>query len=186
MNGPVNRLLRWLFFLLVVRPIVLLGLGLNVRRRELLPEGGPAVIVANHNSHLDAVVLMTLLGMRLLPKARPVAASDYFLKRRIRAWFSEQIIGVIPIHRKLAGAHDDPIQACVEALDRGEVLILFPEGSRGEPEQMQQLRTGIAHLAKRRPDVPIVPVYLHGLGKALPRGEALLVPLILMVSLANP
>ena len=81
----MNAFLRYMFFLLIVRPIVL---GLNVRRNQLLPTEGPAVVVANHNSHLDALTLMTLFGMRRLAIVRPVAVADYFLKNRLLAWFS--------------------------------------------------------------------------------------------------
>lgn len=172
----VNAVLRFLFFLLVVRPIVLVVLGLNVRRGQLLPETGPAIVVANHNSHLDTLVLMTLFGMRRLRHLRPVAAADYFLRNRLMAWFSMQIIGIIPLQRKMEGVRTDPLAGISEALESSRIVILFPEGSRGEPEQLETFKTGVAHLAKRHPEVPIVPVFLHGLGKALPRGKLLLIP----------
>ena len=180
------RPLRFLFFLLIVHPIVLIVLGLNVRRRALLPQDGPAIIAANHNSHLDALVLMTVLGMRRLPKVRPVAAADFFLRTKWLAWFAMRIIGIIPLERHARGAHCDPLARTSEALERGNIIILFPEGTRGEPERLAQLRNGIAHLSKRHPEVPITPVFIHGLGKALPRGEALLVPFFCDLFVGEP
>lgn len=171
-----NTLLRHIFFLAVVQPIVLVVLGLNVRRRELLPNQGPAVIVANHNSHLDAIVLMTLFGLRRLSSVHPVAAADYFLGNRWLAWFSTEIIGIIPLQRDVAKQRTDPLAGMSDAIHKRKILILFPEGTRGTPEVLDTFRTGVAHLAKRHPEVPFVPVFLHGLGKALPKGEGLLVP----------
>ena len=170
------KTLRFLFFLLIVRPLVLIVLGLNVRRRQQLPSQGPAVIIANHNRHLDTMVLISLLPLRLLPKLRPVAAMDYFLSNPLLAWFATNIIGIIPLQRKVKGSRNDPLAGIIEALDHEEILILFPEGSRGKPEQLGRFKTGIAHIAQRRPEVQFVPVYMHGLGMALPKGEALLVP----------
>lgn len=170
------NILRYLFFGLVVRPVVMIVLGLNVRNRYRLIKNGPAIVIANHNSHLDTMVLMTLLPFRLLHKIHSVAAADYFLRNRVLAWFALSIIGIIPLQRSVKASHSDPLAGATAALDRGDILILFPEGSRGEPEKMSELKNGVSHLAKRHPDVPVIPIYLHGLGKALPKGEALLVP----------
>ncbi len=169
-------ILRNIFFLLIVRPLVLLGLGLCVRNRGQLPTCGPAIIVANHNSHLDTMVLLSLFPASLLTRVRPVAAIDYFMKNRLLAWFALHIIGIIPLQRQLRKSEGNPLAACHQALEQGQILILFPEGSRGTPEQLSRFKTGIAHLAEDHPQVPIVPVFMHGLGKALPKGETVLVP----------
>lgn len=182
----MDQFLRRLFFLLIVWPVTQIVLGLNVRHRDRLPRSGPALVVANHNSHLDTMVLMTLFPFRLFPKIRPVAAMDYFLRNRALAWLSLSILGIIPLQRSGFSFHEDPLSECSRALERGDILILFPEGSRGEAERLSNFKTGIAHLAKRHPEVPVIPVFLHGLGKALPKGEAVLVPFFCDVFVGEP
>lgn len=177
--------LRWLYFSLLIRPVVSIVLGMNVCGREHLPKAGPAIIAANHNSHLDAMVLMALLPHRLLHRVRPVAAEDYFMKGRFLRWFSTRIIGIVPIARKRAGIDEDPLAGCYAALEAGQILIIFPEGTRGEPEQLAPFRGGVAKLARKFPEVPVIPVFMHGLGKALPRGEGLLVPFMLDIHVGS-
>ncbi|ODA66226.1 2-acyl-glycerophospho-ethanolamine acyltransferase [Methyloligella halotolerans] len=179
------RLLRWLFYGIVVRALVLLALGVTVRHRQRLPDQGPAIIAANHNSHLDTMVLMSLFPLSMLPKLRPVAAADYFCKTPERAWFSQKILGIIPVARRREGGAN-PLAPCERALERGEILILFPEGSRGEPEALTGFKRGIGHLANAVPEAPVIPVFMHGLGKALPKGSAVLVPFNCTVSVGEP
>lgn len=176
--------LQALFFAIVVRPFVLLWIGLSVHHKERLPTAGPAIVVANHNSHLDTLVLMALLPLSRLHLARPVAASDYFLRTRALAWFATRIIGILPINRR--GGGPDPLADCEAALRRGEILILFPEGSRGEPERLSSFKKGISHLATRLPDAAITPVFMRGLGKVLPRGDWIPVPFFCDVTVGEP
>ncbi|GAA5509442.1 hypothetical protein Rcae01_04941 [Novipirellula caenicola] len=185
----MNHVLRTLFFALIVRPIMMVVLGTNVRRREWLPSEGPALIVANHNSHLDVFALMNILGLSRLRHVRPVAAGDYFLTRPLRRWFSTRIVGILPIDRTKTKRDCDgkhPLEPISEVLRAGGIVLLFPEGTRGEPEKLESFQTGVAHLAKRHPDVPITPVFMHGLGKALPKGETLLVPFFCDVFVGEP
>lgn len=167
---------KLLFFGLVVKPLAFLVLGLVVSHRERLPRRGPAILVANHNSHLDTLVLMSLFPLRDIPKIRPVAAEDYFLSSRWRAWFSLNVIGIVPIARRRHTDLDALFAPCRDALARGEIVIVYPEGTRGEPEKMSSFKRGVYHLARSNADHPVTPIFLYGLGKALPKGEALLVP----------
>lgn len=165
-----------LAFFLVMRALVLVLLGLNVRRQHLLPENGPALVVANHNSHLDTMMLISLFPIARWPDIRPVAAADHFLSNRWMAWFSTRIIGIIPIARENISRHDDPLTPCYQALDEHKTLILFPEGSRGEPEKLSQFKKGVARLAEYCPAASVTPVFIYGLGKALPKDDFVLVP----------
>jgi 1-acyl-sn-glycerol-3-phosphate acyltransferase len=184
----MNHILRTAFFALIVRPLMMVVLGTNVRRGELLPASGPAIIVANHNSHLDVFALMNVLGLKRLPQVRPVAAADYFMTRRLRCWFATRIVGIIPIDRSKVrrenGKH--PLDPISEVLNSNGIVLLFPEGTRGEPEKMDDFQTGVAHIARRHPEAPIIPVFMHGLGKALPKGEALLVPFFCDMFIGEP
>lgn len=169
-----------------VKIAVLFLLGLNVRRKDLLPSKGPAIIVANHNSHLDTMVLMALMPLSRLKDIKPVAAADYFFSSPRKAWLSEHVLGIIPVERTSADKSVDPLEGCYEALAQDRVLILFPEGSRGEPEQMTDLKKGVSYLAERFPDAPVVPVFTHGLGKALPKGSFMLVPFFCDIFVGEP
>lgn len=163
------------FFLLIVRPFLVLVLGVNLRHAERLPQTGPAILAANHNSHLDTLLLMSLFPLSQLHRVRPVAAADYFLRNRFIAWFALNIMHILPLVRRPKPGVA-PLAHIEAALNTGDILILFPEGSRGEPEKRSALKSGIAHLMEGAPTVPVVPVYLHGLGKALPKGDWLPVP----------
>jgi 1-acyl-sn-glycerol-3-phosphate acyltransferase len=170
------QLIRRYALMLIVRPIARLLFGLDVIGKEKLPTDGPAIVAANHNSHVDTVVLLCLFPSKLLPKLRPVAAADHFDKGGFGSWFSRNIIGIIPIKRGGAAKGEDVLLGAKQALERGEILVLFPEGSRGAPEEMTRFKTGVARLVEAYPHVAVTPVYLQGAGRSLPKDAKLLVP----------
>ena len=172
----MDRILKILFFGLFVKPLVFIGLGLNIRGRNNLPVKGPAIIAANHNSHLDTIVLMGMYPLSVIHKVRPVAAADYFSVNKVVAWFSLKVIGIIPLDRSGKTKRDSLFAGCHKALDDEQILLIFPEGSRGKPEEISRLKKGIYYLIKDRKDTRVTPVVMHGLGRSLPKGEALFVP----------
>jgi len=185
MRAALSRLSRQCFYALLVRPVLLILLGFNVRHLERLKPRGAHLIAANHNSHLDSLVLMSLFGFSDIPKVKLVAAKDYWCRNKFLTWLSLNLIGIIPIERKVTRGND-PLASILKALDEGYTLVIFPEGSRGEPEQRQPLKGGVAHVLESRPAVTVTPVFMYGLGKALRRGEAFFVPFVCTVNIGEP
>jgi len=173
--------IKKLFFIFLVRPLVLVIAGVSLKGKEHLPTKGPAILVANHNSHLDTMVMMSLFPLKTLEKVRPIGAEDYFCNTPLKKWLSKHLIDIIPLKRRPTKAEGHPFGEIYKALERGEIVLLFPEGSRGEPEVMKPFKTGIAHIAKDYPNVPVIPLSIHGAGKSLPKGEALFVPFVIDV-----
>ena len=185
MNSRFRAFLRMLFAVCIAYPVVLLWLGIHVRHRERLPLKGPAIVAANHNSHLDILALLSLFPLLSIPQVQPAAAADYFFKTKLLKWFSLNVVGIIPVVRGGAGSDADPLEGCYRALEAGKVLVIFPEGTRGEPEQMAELKSGIWYLAKRFPHAPVVPIYMHGLGKSMPKGSLIPVPFFIKVAIGR-
>jgi 1-acyl-sn-glycerol-3-phosphate acyltransferase len=193
----MKRILKVMFFA-IAKIVVTLLIGLRIQHQKRLPIKGPAILVANHNSHLDTIVLTSLFPLEIVHQLRPLASKQYFLERNPwLAWFSRYVLDIIPVSikpekgvdagdaRPKSAAHRSFLADCDAALAQNQILILYPEGSRGEPECLSEFKCGIAYLAKRYPQVPIVPIFLHGLGKALPKGEFLLVPFLCRVCVGS-
>jgi len=159
------------FFLKVI-------VGVKFDKSSFLNQEAQFIIVANHNSHLDTMTLLSSLPKRLIPKVKPVAAADHFGKTKFKERVSNFFINTLLIQRKRDHEHpeNDPIYKMTKALDEGYSLILFPEGTRGEPEVNQPLKPGVALVLKNRPHVKYVPAYMTGMGKAMPKGDHVLVP----------
>lgn len=178
-----------LFFLLLARPFLTLFIGLRVRGREHLPQSGPFVLVANHASHLDTVSLLALFPLSRLRDLRPVAAADYFERNRLVALLSRTFFNILPVKRRREdrAPGEDPLEALLQALDSGQALLLFPEGTRrSTAEELGRFKAGIARIVARRPAVPVVPCYLANMGRSLPKGEVVPLPFFCEVHVGRP
>ncbi|MCM8536788.1 MAG: 1-acyl-sn-glycerol-3-phosphate acyltransferase [Lentisphaeraceae bacterium] len=182
----MNKFLQILFFVTVIKPLTFIILGLNIRGKSNLPMNGPAILAANHNSHLDTIVLMGLYPLSKVKYLRPVAAADYFMKNRFLRWFSLNIMNIIPLERKARKSKDELFAGCKEALENNKILILYPEGSRGKAGEMAELKKGIFHIKSLTRNVQVTPIIMSGLDKALPKDESLLVPFNCDVIVGEP
>ena len=172
--------MRWLrraVIVLIARPVARGFTGADIVGREKLPLKGPAILVANHSSHVDTVLLLTIYPSKALDRVRPAAAADYFLKGRLMSWFSRNILAIVPVARDRAGSGEDVLAPAREALAAGDIVLIFPEGTRGDGEEMSKLKSGVARLAAAFPDAPVTPIWLQGAGRVLPKGAHVPVPL---------
>ncbi|MBT8248568.1 MAG: 1-acyl-sn-glycerol-3-phosphate acyltransferase [Acidimicrobiia bacterium] len=176
---------RRLIHRFLLRPLLRRVVELTVVRGDRLDRRGPAVVVANHNSHLDTAVLLASFPTGRLDHVRPVAAADYFLRNRLLAWFTTRIVGILPLDRHSRG-DADPLLGATQALAAGSTLVMFPEGTRGEPGVFGDLKSGVARLARHRPSVPVVPVWLDGCDRAMPKGSRLTHPVRCTVTVGRP
>lgn len=172
----------------ICRPILKFFVGIQYVDCSFLKEEEQFVIIANHNSHLDTLTLLTSLPGDILWKVRPVAAQDYFGNTPLKAKFSNFFINTLLINRHSTKA-DGPnysMNRLVQAIDDGYSLILFPEGTRGEPEQMSKMKSGIARLLIQKPGLKYVPVFMAGMGKSLPKGTSFLLPYNATIHIGQP
>ena len=163
--------------------------GAEVRWLGCQPDTCQRVYFANHTSHLDAPLLWASLPRHVRKVTRPVAAKDYwdknFLRRHLAASFNALLIDRT---RKNIKVHQTPVQEMARLMGDRYSLIIFPEGGRnqGEGDEIGEFKSGLYYLAKRRPDLELVPVYLENLGRVLPRGEYFPVPLLSCISIGPP
>jgi len=170
--------------------------GVQVQWAGCEPDERQRIYFANHSSHLDFVVLWSALPSEIRARTRPIAAKDYWEETTLRRYLAESVFRAVlldrgslarPKHQEEAhfvGRH--LIDDMADALGTENSLIFFPEGTRGTGEKIGPFRSGLYHLALRRPDVELVPVYLENLNRILPKGEFLPVPMLSLLTFGKP
>ncbi len=151
------------------------------------PEPVQRVYFANHTSNGDFVLIWTVLPERMRQKTRPVAASDYWLTSRLKAFIGQDVFNAVLIDRRPEARTADPVAQMIAALDDGASLILFPEGQRNTTETaLLPFKTGLFHLARQRPGTELVPVWVANLNRVMPKGEVIPIPLVCTVTFGTP
>ncbi|WP_299847235.1 lysophospholipid acyltransferase family protein [uncultured Paracoccus sp.] len=155
------------------------GIDPTARRRR--------IYFANHVSHGDFVLIWSVLPPRARRRTRPVAGADYWRKGGLREFIGTDVFNSLLIERNREGAEDDPIAQMAAALDAGDSLIIFPEGTRNLTDaELLEFRSGIYRLALARPEVDLVPVWIENLNRVLPKGAVIPVPLMCKVIFGAP
>lgn len=151
-------------------------IGVSFEQQNKMTNLKQCIFVANHNSHLDTACFLSIIPIDQFLSTHPIAAKDYFSKYAIIEKLVKLLFNVVLIDRKALKSLDGPLKIVHETLKSGHSILFFPEGSRGVPEIMGEFKSGIAVILKAHPQIPFVPIYMRGLGKAMPKGDPLLIP----------
>jgi 1-acyl-sn-glycerol-3-phosphate acyltransferase len=153
------------------------------------PSASPTVYFANHSSHGDFVLVWASLPPELRGTTRPVAGADYWQASALRRFIGGDVFRALMIARHVAPGADPrgALDQMSAALEGGDSLILFPEGTRNTSEEvLLPFKSGLYHLMQRCPDVQIMPVWLDNLRRVLPKGSFVPVPLACAVRFGAP
>jgi 1-acyl-sn-glycerol-3-phosphate acyltransferase len=156
---------------------------LSIDGRDKLPADGSFILVGNHTSHLDTLCMLSAVPLKQIHRVFPAAAADYFFSSLPRSAVSAVLINALPFDRQVKGA--ESLSACAELLKSdGNVLIIFPEGTRTTDGKMGRFRSGIGRLVAGT-DLPVVPCHLEGGLRAWPKGKLLPRPLTLRLRIGE-
>jgi 1-acyl-sn-glycerol-3-phosphate acyltransferase len=152
--------------------------GAQPRWVGCMPCDTQRIYFANHTSHVDFLLIWSVLPGRLRHRTRPVAALDYWNHGALRRYLAAHVFRGVLVTRGHADREHNPIEVLLKALDNGASLILFPEGTRGPGREVQLFKPGLYHLAEARPDVELVPVWIDNSYRVMPKGLPLPIPLL--------
>lgn len=165
--------------------IVKLLVGAYPRWMGCQPDAAQRLYFANHSSHIDTLALWSALSMRLRRRTRPVAARDYW-GRGWRRYIATKALRAVLIDRVREHRDDNPLAPLIEALNQGDSLIIFPEGTRGKQPLPTTFKSGLYHLATQFPQVQLIPVYLENLHRSMPKGALVPIPVTCTVRFGVP
>ncbi|MCB2017799.1 MAG: 1-acyl-sn-glycerol-3-phosphate acyltransferase [Hydrogenophaga sp.] len=159
--------------------------GAQARWYGCPPKAEQRIYFANHQSHADLVLIWAALPAELRSITRPIAAKDYWTTSRFKHWITSAVFHAVYVERERKG-EEDPLQPLIDALESGDSLILFPEGTRGHGDEPQAFKSGLYNLARRFPEVVLVPAWINNVQRVIPKGEVIPVPVLCSVTFGEP
>jgi 1-acyl-sn-glycerol-3-phosphate acyltransferase len=149
------------------------------------PKAEQRIYFANHQSHLDWVLIWAALPRELRASTRPIAARDYWTKTPFKQWLTSEVFHAVYVARQRSD-DQDPLEPLVEALQHGDSLVIFPEGTRSGKGEPMPFKSGLFHLAEQFPEVPLVPAWIDNVQRVMPKGEVVPVPILCTVTFGAP
>jgi 1-acyl-sn-glycerol-3-phosphate acyltransferase len=170
-----------LFLLGLIRALT----GAQARWQGCPPKAEQRIYFANHQSHADLVLIWAALPSELRSITRPIAAKDYWTKTPFKQWLTTAVFNAIYVDRTKT-TDQDPLEPLIDALESGDSIILFPEGTRGNQEEPQAFKSGLYNLAQKFPQVVLVPAWINNVQRVMPKGEVVPVPILCSVTFGAP
>ena len=174
--------------------------GAQARWYGYPPKAEQRIYFANHQSHADLVLIWAALPHELRSITRPIAAKDYWTQSKFKRWITTEVFNAVYVDRMGGKAPadtntapteppapvTDPLEPLVAALESGDSIIIFPEGTRGHADEPQPFKSGLYTLACRFPDVVLVPAWINNVQRVMPKGEVVPVPILCSVTFGTP
>jgi len=170
-----------LFLLGLIRVLT----GAQARWLGCPPKAEQRIYFANHQSHADLMMIWAALPEELRSITRPIAAKDYWTGSKFRQWITTAVFNAVYVARARV-ADEDPLEPLIEALESGDSLIIFPEGTRGSTGEPQAFKAGLYNLALKFPEVVLVPAWINNVQRVMPKGEVVPVPILCSVTFGAP
>ena len=149
------------------------------------PKAEQRIYFANHQSHLDWVLIWAALPNELRVRTRPIAARDYWTSSPFKQWLTTAVFNAVYVSRSRV-EDQDPLEPLVDALHKGDSLVIFPEGTRSNLEDPQPFKSGLYHLAQQFPGVQLIPAWIDNVQRVMPKGEVVPVPILCTVTFGVP
>ncbi len=149
------------------------------------PKAEQRIYFANHQSHLDWVLIWAALPRELRARTRPIAARDYWTSSPFKQWLTTAVFNAVYVQRTRTD-EQDPLEPLAEALRSGDSLVLFPEGTRSHRGEPQAFKSGLYHLAEQFPGVQLIPAWIDNVQRVMPKGEVVPVPILCTVTFGAP
>ncbi|MEN8127452.1 MAG: lysophospholipid acyltransferase family protein [Planctomycetota bacterium] len=163
------------------------GVQVEIKDAELI--NGTLIFYGNHSSHLDSMVILSLLPKELREKTFIVGSKKYWQANAVRRYVSNRVFKTMLIDRSGEGNEAGAFAAISNMsniLSEGNCIIIFPEGTRSLDEGVSNFKGGIYHLAKKNNDVKLVPIFLENMNRIMPKGELIVIPLLGRAVFGNP